>query len=201
VDMRQDFLFLRKFSLLPSVIFFTSIYSILPHKELRFIVYVIPVFNALSAFGASKLDKSKIRFLKWSVYIVLGITLVISVFGFLLVSSYNYPGGTAFRALHSIEDPSSPVNVHIGVFPAMTGVSRFGELNPNWRYNKTETLTPAEINRGSFTHMITSNSTFYEDTKHWEILKAVHGYQGIKMGIPPAIKTVPQVYILKRKSG
>ena len=63
----------------------------------------------------------------------------------LIVSRQNYPGGHALHQLHSLEaisltagevDAHVPVRVHIDVLPAMTGVSRFGELGLPWRYSK-----------------------------------------------------------------
>lgn len=72
--------------------------------------------------------------------------------GMLLVSSKNYPGGYALHRLHLLEQPGfgsrglgrgqrgqrldPPKRVHIGTLPAMTGVSRFGELGHPWSYSK-----------------------------------------------------------------
>ena len=42
-------------------------------------------------------------------------------------------------ALHQhqpLQSHESEIRVHIGVLPAMTGVSRFLELDPSWHYNK-----------------------------------------------------------------
>lgn len=68
------------------------------------------------------------------------------------VSRHNYPGGHALHQLHELhfaghtgaqqtpqgfeQQASAPVKVHIDVLPAMTGVSRFGELGPPWQYSK-----------------------------------------------------------------
>ena len=54
------------------------------------------------------------------------------------ISRHNYPGGVAFSKLHQlmgnpgVREKLGNVSVHIGVEAAMTGVSRFGELEPNW---------------------------------------------------------------------
>ncbi len=75
---------------------------------------------------------------------------------FSYVSSLNYPGGVALVSLHQYATPAfvrgpsgllrgqkwnvcssdEPLRVHIDVLPAMTGVSRFGELEACWVYNK-----------------------------------------------------------------
>ena len=52
----------------------------------------------------------------------------------LSVSRANYPGGEALSLLHKIESPETNVTVHIDVLAAQTGISRFGQLNNNWKY-------------------------------------------------------------------
>eukprot|EP00013_Stygamoeba_regulata_P000061 CAMPEP_0177631666 /NCGR_PEP_ID=MMETSP0447-20121125/1871_1 /TAXON_ID=0 /ORGANISM="Stygamoeba regulata, Strain BSH-02190019" /LENGTH=129 /DNA_ID=CAMNT_0019133165 /DNA_START=881 /DNA_END=1267 /DNA_ORIENTATION=- len=61
--------------------------------------------------------------------------------GILWVSAHNYPGGVAFARLHAANQDLPVAKVHIDVHSAMTGVSRFGELNPGWQYSKDEDTT------------------------------------------------------------
>jgi alpha-1,6-mannosyltransferase len=116
---------------------FVFLFSFLPHKELRFIFYVIPVLNVAVAGACDHLWKNRGKgFIQalLSVGLIFHIVLngVLST-GFLIVSTKNYPGGNALLALHSWESTNSPVNVHIDVYSAQTGVSRFLELSPHWK--------------------------------------------------------------------
>lgn len=51
----------------------------------------------------------------------------------LTVATSNYPGGTAIMRLHTLEQNSVNLNIHIDVFSCQTGVSRFTELNSFWK--------------------------------------------------------------------
>jgi alpha-1,6-mannosyltransferase len=81
-----------------------------------------------------------------------------SAFG-IYVSHHNYPGGVALdefsRQYEELrrQDPAMPVPyLHIDVFPAMTGISRFMEYMPNWRYSKIENITDFS----EFTHVLSA---------------------------------------------
>lgn len=123
---------------------FVVLYSFLPHKELRFIIYVFPVLNLAAAIGLARLWRRK----TWSLAALVGVLLVVStacttVF-FTIASSRNYPGGVALQRAHAFDYASRgmvhPISVHIAVPPAQTGITRFGEsLSGKFVYSKAET--------------------------------------------------------------
>ncbi|XP_026686502.1 probable Dol-P-Man:Man(7)GlcNAc(2)-PP-Dol alpha-1,6-mannosyltransferase [Diaphorina citri] len=125
----------------PALVFIT-LYSFLPHKELRFIIYAFPVLNVAAAYTCNLLWSRRTKsFLHKCVAlgIVLHVVINLTITYFLLsISANNYAGGVAISTLHKIEPSDSSVNVHIDNYAAQTGVSRFTQLNPGWTYNKTE---------------------------------------------------------------
>lgn len=62
----------------------------------------------------------------------IALNIVFSTF-LLYVAGSNYPGGVAITRLHRIERNSiEPIHVHIDVFTAQTGVTRFTQTNSSW---------------------------------------------------------------------
>ncbi|OAL07287.1 hypothetical protein IQ06DRAFT_238089 [Phaeosphaeriaceae sp. SRC1lsM3a] len=148
--------------LLIPLLAFVSLYSFLPHKEWRFVIYVIPGLTAVAAGGASWIWN---RRAKSFVYVILSLALVVSVLvsfaastTILALSSLNYPGGAALDVLHhGIEHPDKPhFNVYFDNLACQTGVTRFLESHRGaetvldileaqetlskrvWTYDKTE---------------------------------------------------------------
>ncbi|KAH0145128.1 glycosyltransferase family 22 protein, partial [Aureobasidium melanogenum] len=83
---------------------FVAIYSILPHKEWRFIIYIIPGLTGVGAAGASWIWTRRFKTL---LYRLLSLGLVCSTLlsfasslSLLYISSLNYPGGEALTRLH-----------------------------------------------------------------------------------------------------
>ncbi|KAK3939708.1 hypothetical protein QBC46DRAFT_364677 [Diplogelasinospora grovesii] len=121
---------------IPSLLFI-AIYSLQPHKEARFIFYVVPPLTAAAALGANFISN---RFSKSIVYKLLTLALIVSVLvsfvassAMLLVSSLNYPGGEALAYLRDnliLQQPepisSGVIPVHADVLACMTGVTLFG---------------------------------------------------------------------------
>nr|POE49563.1 dol-p-man:man(7)glcnac(2)-pp-dol alpha-1,6-mannosyltransferase [Quercus suber] len=129
--------------LLPHVAFMLT-YSLLPHKEWRFIIYSTPAFTVVAAAGASWFWTRRAKTL---VNKLLSLALMVSILGsfitsigLLYISSLNYPGGEALHVLHRIAANGSDteVSMYLDNLACQTGVTRFQQLNPSWRYDKTE---------------------------------------------------------------
>lgn len=118
---------------------FVAIYSLQPHKEARFIFYVVPPLTAAAAMGATSLTTnakhSTNTLLKSLTTPIISLTVLASFVasaGMLLASTLNYPGGEALAALHQLirtdqTTAGAPlVTVHADVLSCMTGVTLFG---------------------------------------------------------------------------
>jgi alpha-1,6-mannosyltransferase len=155
----------QSLDLLVPLLSFVGLYSFLPHKEWRFIIYTIPGLTGVAAAGASWIWT---RRAKSVVYAFLSLTLAASVLvsfaastALLAISSLNYPGGAALNVLHTaIDHPAKPhFNVYFDNLACQTGVTRFLEAHSEpqtvldvleaqdilekrtWAYDKTEDPT------------------------------------------------------------
>ncbi|XP_022817688.1 dol-P-Man:Man(7)GlcNAc(2)-PP-Dol alpha-1,6-mannosyltransferase [Spodoptera litura] len=186
------------------------LYSFLPHKELRFIIYVFPLLNMASAAACSyvyvRRTKAPIyELMFWgSVFVILG-NIIISL-AFILVAMTNYPGGVAITRFHKIMKNEPFVHVHICNLAAQTGVTRFTQINDSWRYNKTESLALGQLQ--DYTHLLVeAKSKYSPNLKYFAqthvILDSVESFSQVAMNyklMPPVrIKTKPAIFILERK--
>lgn len=143
--------------LLPTV-GFILLYSLLPHKELRFIMYTFPVLTLVAVRGCSIiLSKYQKSWMYIPVYaVVVGQLLVNTAYSSfcLYVSHHNYPGGKGMLELHRLLPANTDVFVHVDTFAAETGVSRFLELNRKWRYDKHEDISLTGPDIQMYTHLL-----------------------------------------------
>ncbi|KAA3469473.1 dol-P-Man:Man(7)GlcNAc(2)-PP-Dol alpha-1,6-mannosyltransferase isoform X1 [Gossypium australe] len=88
---------------------FVVLYSKLPHKELRFIISSVPIFNLSAAVAASRIyNNRKKSFWKFLNLIMLGLLLIslgCTIITF-MASYENYPSGHALKELHQIGQAS-----------------------------------------------------------------------------------------------
>jgi alpha-1,6-mannosyltransferase len=163
---------------------FIAVYSLLPHKEWRFIVYSVPAFTVVASAGASWIWT---RRAKTIVYRTLSLALVATTFvsfvaslGLMLISSLNYPGGAALQRLHHIEIGPGK-SVHLDNLACQTGVTRFLQTQPTWTYDKTEgdesLLDPVFWQQ--FDYVIA------EDPKRiigsWQVVDTIKGFAGVTL--------------------
>ncbi|KAI2665250.1 Dol-P-Man:Man(7)GlcNAc(2)-PP-Dol alpha-1,6-mannosyltransferase [Labeo rohita] len=188
---------------------FILLYSFLPHKELRFIIYTFPVFNMIAACGCSFLLKNyhKSWMYKIGSIAVVGHLMLNGVYTSisLYVSHHNYPGGKAMQELHKIIPATADVSLHIDVLAAQTGVSRFLEINNNWRYDKKEDLSLDAVMR-TYSHLLMeANATkiFLLKDSH-KPLVFISGYQSLIFEMsqfpPLKIKLNNKLVLLERHS-
>jgi alpha-1,6-mannosyltransferase len=123
----------------PSILFI-AIYSFQPHKEARFIIYVVPALTAAASLSASYTWTRRSKSILYRLGSLLIAGSIIASFAastiMLLVSCLNYPGGEALSQLHHLlnkdlsltssnREQHRPVRIHMDVLSCMTGVTRF----------------------------------------------------------------------------
>ncbi|KAF7635659.1 hypothetical protein Mgra_00004902 [Meloidogyne graminicola] len=159
-------------TIIPAFIFI-FLYSFLPHKELRFIMYTIPLLNLSAAFFC---DFVYMETFFYEYFLPYTFTFIISSYiyklfltiQFVNVSTRNYPGGDSLLELQfqTRNLSNKPIRVHIDNYSAQTGISRFVQLYDAWEYNKTEDLSLEELQSFDFLMFGVDNlNQFYNDLK------------------------------------
>ncbi|KAH1241625.1 Dol-P-Man:Man(7)GlcNAc(2)-PP-Dol alpha-1,6-mannosyltransferase [Glycine max] len=121
------------------VLAFILLYSKLPHKELRFIISSVPIFNLSASIASNRIYNNKKKMVWNLLFLILLGLLLMSLAGTVtsfMASYWNYPSGHALKKLHGIgfHNDTDERWVHIDTFSAMNGISRFCESDFPWRY-------------------------------------------------------------------
>ncbi|CAK4326207.1 unnamed protein product [Aphanomyces euteiches] len=185
--------------LIPQIVVYVFLFSFLPHKELRFVLNAVPIFNFAAAMGITKLWRNRSKNI-WPLMLAFGCIFVTAAGSvvFTIASHLNYPGGVAFAKLHELAQAhqNESIMIHIDVASAMTGVSRFGEQYPAWTYLKTEDLTSAsDFNK--FDYILTAAPTD-SSKQDFKVIEAIEGFDRVDYR-KLSILTKPQIYVMQRK--
>ncbi|KAJ8900259.1 hypothetical protein K2173_024899 [Erythroxylum novogranatense] len=181
------------------VLSFILLYSKLPHKELRFIISSVPIFNLSAAVAASRIYNNRNK-ISWKLLNLITLGLLVISLGCTTVTfmaSYgNYPSGHALKELHRIGRLNNNEEwwVHIDTFSAMNGISRFCEEGSPWRYSKEEAISLEEFSLRNFTYLVNEHSS----VDGYECLFSVSGFTriGLQHKIPPLVLVKePKVFI------
>mmetsp|Transcript_20063 Transcript_20063/g.55229 ORF Transcript_20063/g.55229 Transcript_20063/m.55229 type:complete len:489 (-) Transcript_20063:298-1764(-) len=179
---------------------FVALYSMLPHKELRFIFPALPLLNAVAAVGVARCFRMKSMRRGLAVPVVCGLlagTLAATAV-MAAASAANYPGAAAIVGLHVSEASNPSLSVHIGNLAATSGVSRFLEAHRKWQYSKEEGLEPEELASRGFDRLLTE----WPSVPGYTCRAVALGFERLALRTPPhfpveLIRT-PKVYILAR---
>ncbi|XP_053659809.1 probable Dol-P-Man:Man(7)GlcNAc(2)-PP-Dol alpha-1,6-mannosyltransferase [Anopheles marshallii] len=199
-------------SLVVPAVVFVLLFSCLPHKELRFIIYVFPLFNVAAACACNRLwlNRQKSLWNKFLSFVCIGHLFgntLLTMF-LLLVAGTNYPGGVAISRFHRLAAGEMNVSVHIDNLSAQSGVSRFAQINPDWTYSKLENLRPDDEMLHRFDYLLTEAQDKYSDkmrvlSQTHEIVEFVECFSSIGLQyrsvLPVKIKTKPCIFIMRRR--
>ncbi|KAH7920957.1 glycosyltransferase family 22 protein [Leucogyrophana mollusca] len=182
-------------SLLVPPIVFVALISAMEHKEWRFIVYVVPLFNVAAARGARwMVSRRKSRFSGRIIFAaamgILALNCVVTIVS-TRASMVNYPGGTALVAFNKRYADEAHVHVHISNLAAQTGASLFlqvhsppqpSPISAHWIYNKTEALSHETLTASTdITHLIAESP---EAGGGWIVAESVSGFSRWKLNVP-----------------
>ncbi|CAG9807471.1 unnamed protein product [Chironomus riparius] len=196
---------------IPAIIF-VLIYSFLPHKELRFIIYVFPMLNIASACACQRLWNNRTKSMIHTAFSIIAAghligNFVLTVF-LLTVSKTNYPGGIAISKIHRLATNDQNVTIHIDNLTAQSGVTRFTEIYSNWTYSKDEHLKAGDEELHKFDYLLTEVKNKYApemrllQSTH-EKIELIECFSNIGVHytslVPLKIRTKPCIMIMKRR--
>lgn len=170
---------------------YVIIMSAQPHKEWRFIIYVVPVISIFAGNGlATLIARSKESFArKFLVFVFLVLTLAAGLVSAFMgyASSYNYPGGEALKLINQLtKNVDEKTKIHLDVATCMSGASRFGEVhNDLVVYDKTEPDIGESWFLFDFDYLVTEITRDHPFAQSWE-----------KQAVIPAFKDVSPVPVL-----
>lgn len=184
-------------TLLGPAIVFVALISALGHKEWRFIVYVVPLFNVAAARGAHWLigrPKSRIigRLAFVTVAGLFGLTTMATILH-TRASMANYPGGAALAQLNDGFANVQHVHVHIANLAAQSGASLFLQthappfypisssynLAAGWTYNKTEHVAAAALTSDRrITHVLAEDRVPFVSSGRWVVVGTIQAFKG-----------------------
>ncbi|XP_014371869.2 dol-P-Man:Man(7)GlcNAc(2)-PP-Dol alpha-1,6-mannosyltransferase [Papilio machaon] len=199
----------RLVQLVAPAVVYVLLFSFLPHKELRFIIYVFPLLNTASAVVCSyvfiRRTKAPIyELLFWGICLIIVANVILSI-ALVLVAISNYPGGLAITRFHKLLKNEPYVHVHISNLAAQTGVTRFTQIHDHWNYSKNESLSSEQLQQ--YTHLLVEAKSKYSPTiksftQTHVVLDSVDTFSHVAVNyklIPPVrIKTRPAIFILER---
>lgn len=182
-----------------SAVAFIVLYSLLPHKELRFIFPALPLLNGAAAIGFLRLmhgaQKNKLVLVA-----CLGATavLVLSAFVamfFMYVSHFNYPGGQALLQFNELITPTPGAVVHVDNLAAISGVTRF--IEPAIGVSKVENLAGLDYWERGFDYLIHPLA----EVPGFSRLASVEGLVRVAFrSFPPGPIVEPMLHILQRNN-
>lgn len=178
---------------------YVALYSLVGHKELRFLFPALPLFNAAAAPALARAarDRGRRPVAFVAACLLLGATLGAKAL-LAAAAAHNYPGGWALRAAAEALGGGGGMRLHVAVGAAQTGVTRFGHPSA-WSVSKAEGLTDAQLAGAGYTHLLSDRG----DVPGFERLAATHGFTRFAPAPrtpwrPLRLLTEPRVYLHRR---
>ncbi|KAI8853004.1 Alg9-like mannosyltransferase family-domain-containing protein [Chytridium lagenaria] len=155
--------------MLPAFIFVVTM-SFIPHKEWRFVIYVVPLLNIAAATTMTRLYRLASR---KNGLIIHRLGFLICLGGLFIV---NYPGGMALYHLHNAAWPHPNQKIQ----------PRFCYLGEDrgWEYDKDGNLkNPQQYIKKGYTHLLTGDPAFHlkGNSSYWEMLGEGRGSHSISI--------------------
>ncbi|KAJ1505074.1 dolichyl-P-Man:Man(7)GlcNAc(2)-PP-dolichol alpha-1,6-mannosyltransferase [Coelomomyces lativittatus] len=147
---------------------FVFLYSFLPHKETRFISYVLPYFTVLTVYEWTQCRR-------WVAFLVLFSTCIFTGLS-TYVSIQNYPGGHLVHALTPTWLPSSNLTLHLDDYTTITGTSWF-VTHPAFHFSKADHLSSQAL--AHFDARVMEWKNLVSGHGPWNEALCVSCYQGL----------------------